>query len=114
MEGDPDAEKNYVEPRQQALEAYDTTLDRMKLDGYVYPATQMPPPDETMPQEGQISGGPHSDYELGEYPGSPSSGGAGRLLLEWSAVWAGDLGQTVEGRRPARVRVRLRADNKGS
>jgi amidase len=30
------------------------------LDGYVYPATQMPPPDETMPQDGKISGGPHS------------------------------------------------------
>ena len=30
------------------------------LDGYVYPAAQMPPPDETMPQDGGISGGPHS------------------------------------------------------
>jgi amidase len=72
MEGDPDAEKNYVEPRQQALEAYDTTLDRMKLDGYVYPATQMPPPDETMPQEGQISGGPHSDTSWVNILGVPA------------------------------------------
>ncbi len=37
----------------------------MHLDGLVYPATQMPPPDETMPQQGEggpahISGGPHS------------------------------------------------------
>jgi Asp-tRNA(Asn)/Glu-tRNA(Gln) amidotransferase A subunit family amidase len=31
------------------------------LDGFVYPATQMPPPDETMPQDGKISEGPHSD-----------------------------------------------------
>lgn len=36
-------------------------LDRLHLDGLVYPATQMPPPDETMPQDGTISGGPHSD-----------------------------------------------------
>jgi Asp-tRNA(Asn)/Glu-tRNA(Gln) amidotransferase A subunit family amidase len=32
----------------------------MHLDGYVYPATQMPPPDETMPQDGVLSTGPHS------------------------------------------------------
>ena len=36
------------------------TLDRLKLDGYVYPAIQMPPPNETMPQDGGVSGGPHS------------------------------------------------------
>jgi Asp-tRNA(Asn)/Glu-tRNA(Gln) amidotransferase A subunit family amidase len=40
---------------------YDATLDRLHLDGYVYPAAQMPPVDETMPQDGTISGGPHSD-----------------------------------------------------
>ena len=33
----------------------------MHLGGFVYPATQMPPSDETMPQDGTISGGPHSD-----------------------------------------------------
>jgi Asp-tRNA(Asn)/Glu-tRNA(Gln) amidotransferase A subunit family amidase len=27
----------------------------------VYPAAQMPPPDETMPQDGKLSEGPHSD-----------------------------------------------------
>ena len=32
----------------------------MHLDGYVYPATQMPPPDETMAQDGKLSEGPHS------------------------------------------------------
>jgi amidase len=32
----------------------------MHLDGYVYPAIQMPPPDETMAQEGVLSTGPHS------------------------------------------------------
>ena len=43
------------------LRAYLEPLDRLKLDGYVYPAIQMPPPDETMPQDGRLSGGPHSE-----------------------------------------------------
>jgi Asp-tRNA(Asn)/Glu-tRNA(Gln) amidotransferase A subunit family amidase len=50
-----------LEPRKRALALYDETLDRLHLDGYVYPATQMPPPDETMPQDGGLSTGPHSD-----------------------------------------------------
>jgi Asp-tRNA(Asn)/Glu-tRNA(Gln) amidotransferase A subunit family amidase len=60
FEKDPQAQANVVGPRQKALDIYNETLDRLKLDGYVYPATQMPPPDETMPQDGKISGGPHS------------------------------------------------------
>jgi Asp-tRNA(Asn)/Glu-tRNA(Gln) amidotransferase A subunit family amidase len=61
IEGDPQAEANYFTPRRKALEAYLRELDRLHLDGFVYPAAQMPPPDETMPQDGGISGGPHSD-----------------------------------------------------
>jgi len=57
---DPDYAKNVLEPRRKALDIYVQTLDRLKLDGYVYPAIQMPPVDETMPQDGTISGGPHS------------------------------------------------------
>jgi amidase len=60
LAGDPDAERMYHAPRREVLNAYLETLTRMKLDGYVYPAIQMPPPDETMPQDGGISGGPHS------------------------------------------------------
>ena len=60
FEKDPQAQANVIGPRQKALDIYNETLDRLKLDGYVYPATQMPPPDETMPQDGKISGGPHS------------------------------------------------------
>jgi Asp-tRNA(Asn)/Glu-tRNA(Gln) amidotransferase A subunit family amidase len=33
-------------------------MDRLKLDGYVYPAIQMPPNDETVP--GRRSDGPHT------------------------------------------------------
>jgi amidase len=61
LETDQQADANVLAPRRKALEAYNETLDRMHLDGFVYPATQMPPPDETMPQDGAISGGPHSD-----------------------------------------------------
>jgi Asp-tRNA(Asn)/Glu-tRNA(Gln) amidotransferase A subunit family amidase len=60
IESDPQANANFFTPRQNALDAYNATLDRLHLDGYVYPAAQMPPPDETMPQEGRLSEGPHS------------------------------------------------------
>ena len=60
IESDPQADANFFSPRKKALEAYNEVLDRLHLDGLVYPATQMPPPDETMPQDGRISGGPHS------------------------------------------------------
>jgi Asp-tRNA(Asn)/Glu-tRNA(Gln) amidotransferase A subunit family amidase len=60
LDRDPDAERMYHEPRRAMLAAYVGTLDRLKLDGYVYPAIQMPPPDETMPQDGRLSEGPHS------------------------------------------------------
>ncbi|HTI38911.1 MAG TPA: amidase [Vicinamibacterales bacterium] len=60
LDRDPDAERNYYAPRRTMLRAYLEPLDRLKLDGYVYPAIQMPPPDETMAQDGGLSGGPHS------------------------------------------------------
>jgi amidase len=60
LETDPDAESNYFSPRRRTLQAYLETMDRLQLDGYVYPAIQMPPVDETMPQEGRLSEGPHS------------------------------------------------------
>ena len=60
FEKDPQAAANVLIPRQKALDLYTETLDRMHLDGYVYPAAQMPPPDETMAQDGKLSEGPHS------------------------------------------------------
>ncbi len=60
FDSDPDAERNVHAPRRALLAAYLEPLDRLKLDGYVYPAIQMPPPDETMPQDGRLSSGPHS------------------------------------------------------
>jgi len=61
FENNPQAAADVLTPRQHALDQYNQTLDRLHLDGYVYPATQMPPPDETMPQNGELSSGPHSD-----------------------------------------------------
>jgi amidase len=60
LDSDPDAAANYFRPRKHALALYLQTMDRLRLDGYVYPAIQMPPVDETMPQDGGLSGGPHS------------------------------------------------------
>ena len=61
FENNPQAQADVLEPRERARAMYEETLDRLHLDGYVYPAIQMPPPDETMPQDGQLSSGPHSD-----------------------------------------------------
>jgi amidase len=72
LETDPNAETNFYAPRRRMLSMYNETLDRMHLDGYVYPAIQMPPPDETMPQDGQISGGPHSDTHWANMIGVPA------------------------------------------
>ena len=60
VETDPDAESNFYGPRRRTLQEYLETMDRLHLDGYVYPASQMPPVDETMPQDGKVSEGPHS------------------------------------------------------
>jgi amidase len=60
LDSDPNTAANFLEPKRKVLALYNTELDRLHLDGFVYPAAQMPPPDETMPQDGRLSGGPHS------------------------------------------------------
>ena len=60
LDTDAEAERNYHAPRRAMLAEYVATLDRMNLDGLVYPAIQMAPPDESMPQDGRVSEGPHS------------------------------------------------------
>ncbi|MFC5861051.1 amidase [Acidicapsa dinghuensis] len=72
LESDPSAQANYYDPREKTLQIYLDTLDRYHLDAYVYPATQMPPPDETMPQDGGISGGPHSETSWANIIGVPA------------------------------------------
>jgi amidase len=60
LETDPQRDSNFFQPQAQALALYYEAFQRFHLDGLVYPAAQIPPPDETMPQDGQLSGGPHS------------------------------------------------------
>ncbi len=60
VETDPDANANLWAPRAKVMKTYLDTMERLHLDGYVYPAIQMPPVDETMPQNGGLSDGPHS------------------------------------------------------
>jgi Asp-tRNA(Asn)/Glu-tRNA(Gln) amidotransferase A subunit family amidase len=72
IEDDPDAQTNYHGPRRRLMEAYLGTLDRLHLDGYVYPAIQMPPVDETLAQNGRLSEGPHSDTSWVNMLGVPA------------------------------------------
>ena len=72
IETDPEAQANFYGPRRRLMDAYLETLDRLHLDGYVYPAIQMPPVDETMAQNGQVSGGPHSDTSWVNMLGVPA------------------------------------------
>jgi Asp-tRNA(Asn)/Glu-tRNA(Gln) amidotransferase A subunit family amidase len=61
LEEDSSAETNFFGPQRRALAVYQETLDRFRLDGYVYPALQMPPNDETIRQpDGLPSRGPHT------------------------------------------------------
>jgi amidase len=116
LETDPQANVNLRDPRQSALEAYQQTLDRLHLDGFVYPATQMPPPDETLPQDGKVSEGPHSITGWVNVIGVPAivvpggfySGGL-PFGLEFSALpwrdgdlfgWAFAYEQATRHRRP--------------
>jgi Asp-tRNA(Asn)/Glu-tRNA(Gln) amidotransferase A subunit family amidase len=61
LDTDREADVNYHGPRRKAIDAYNDVFARLRLDALVYPATQMPPPDETMPQHGGLSSGPHSN-----------------------------------------------------
>jgi amidase len=72
LEKDGHSDKNYFAPRRATLQMYLDTLDSFHLDGYVYPAIQMPPVDETMPQDGKLSEGPHSDTSWVNMIGVPA------------------------------------------
>jgi amidase len=72
IETDPQAQANFHAPRKRLMDLYLETMDRLHLDGYVYPAIQMPPVDETMPQNGLVTGGPHSDTSWVNMLGVPA------------------------------------------
>jgi len=111
---DPNAERLYHAPRRAVLGEYVATLDRMKLDGFVYPAIQMPPPDETMPQDGRVSEGPHSatswiNMMSTQRPiavimvaGRVCKCGLGSRFLRWSGM--ADIPRMTSSKRPADIR----------
>jgi len=73
LESDPEAKTHYYEPRQAVLDVFDETLKRFNLDGYVYPAIQMPPNDELADlAEGRQSQGPHSETAWANPIGIPA------------------------------------------
>lgn len=59
IETDPDRDKNYFGPQREVLDEYMQTMGRWKLDGFVYPALQIPTYDETLP--GASKAGPYSE-----------------------------------------------------
>ena len=59
IETDPEREKNFFGPQREALAIYEATLKKWKLDGFVYPALQIPTYDETLP--GASKAGPYSE-----------------------------------------------------
>jgi len=59
IETDPEREANFYGPQRKALDEYEATLKRWKLDGFVYPALQIPTYDETLP--GASKAGPYSE-----------------------------------------------------
>ena len=105
LETDPDAERNFWGPRRRVLQDYLDTMERLHLDGYVYPAAQMPPVDETMPQDGKVTDGPHSATSwvnsLGFPPwswsaastraGCPSAWSSQRALSGTATCWASPM-----------------------
>ncbi|HMH13539.1 MAG TPA: amidase [Edaphobacter sp.] len=59
IETDPEREANFFGPQRAALDEYEATLKRWNLDGFVYPALQIPTYDETLP--GASKAGPYSE-----------------------------------------------------
>ncbi len=59
VETDPEREANFYGPQKEALDIYEATRKRWRLDGFVYPALQIPTYDETLP--GASTAGPYSE-----------------------------------------------------
>jgi amidase len=59
IETDPESEANFYGPQREALNEYEATRKKWRLDGFVYPALQIPTYDETVP--GASKAGPYSE-----------------------------------------------------
>lgn len=61
FETDSNARSNYFEPHKRLIDMYQSTMRRHRLDGFVYPALQIPPNDERNPLPKDFpSDGPYS------------------------------------------------------
>ena len=70
LETDPAREATFFGPQQAALDEYNATLKRFRLDGFVYPPVQIPNFDETAP--GASTAGPYSETGWVNKLGVPS------------------------------------------
>ncbi|HEY8996731.1 MAG TPA: amidase [Edaphobacter sp.] len=59
IETDSERDKSYYGPQREALTIYEETMKLWRLDGFVYPALQIPTYDETLP--GASKSGPYSE-----------------------------------------------------
>jgi amidase len=59
LETDPERDANFYGPQRKALEEYEAAREHWHLDGFVYPALQIPTYDETVP--GASKAGPYSE-----------------------------------------------------
>lgn len=59
IQTDPNRDSNYYGPQKEALTIYEDALKKWHLDGFVYPALQIPTYDETLP--GASKAGPYSE-----------------------------------------------------
>ena len=114
LTSDPKANANFFEPQRQALAIYNEALQHFHLDGFVYPAAQMPPPDETMPQNGQLSSGPHSATGWVNRIGVPAVVVPGGFYPTGLPFRSGTIGGPMERWRLARLGLCLRASNEAS
>jgi len=106
FEKDRQAQGNVIGPRQKALDIYNETLDRLKLDGYVYPATQMPRPMRRCRKTAR-SARPAQRDGMGQHDRCAGCSRARRILSERTAIRPGNLSPGVEGWRPNRLGVRV-------
>jgi Asp-tRNA(Asn)/Glu-tRNA(Gln) amidotransferase A subunit family amidase len=60
IETDIAAESNFFAPQRMALAIYEETLTKLHLDGFLYPALQVPSTDETARRTTSFNDGPHS------------------------------------------------------
>ena len=117
IETDPDRDKNYFGPQREVLDEYMQTMQRWKLDGFVYPALQIPTYDETLP--GASKAGPYSETGWVNRLGVPAVSVPGGFYanglpfgLEFSGVkwkdgdvlgWAYAYEQATHNRKPPKL-----------